>query len=250
MPQFAPQLGTRMGLTAQFVANGREPRTPGAARDPAADDAPDEDDDAEDDDAEDDNAEDDDAEDDGDGAREDAEAVTPEAGLRSRGAVAAGRLEAERVGVACGADVAEAGAEAEAVREDPPAGASAAHASAGPRAAGEVPGEAWAAASRRTTIDEDIAPIITSARSPLSRIRALSSRPRRTCTCTERRARPCAGPAGFASAARRARRLADGTAPPVSSPVSSQPMAASLGTARSPRGHERVKQDPKGDGRD
>src|SRR5690242_4325190 len=245
MPQFAPQLGTRMGLTAQFVANGREPRTPGAARDPAADDAPDEDDDAEDDDAEDDNAEDDDAEDDGDDAREDAEAVTPEAGLRSRGAVAAGRLEAERVEVACGADV--AGAEAV---EDPPAGAAAAHACAGPRAAGEVPGEAWAAASRRTTIDEDIAPIITSARSPLSRIRAPSSRPRRTCACTERRARPCADPAGFVSAARRARRLTDGTAPPVSSPVSSQPMAASLGTARSPRGHERVKQDPKGDGRD
>src|SRR2546421_120238 len=67
MRQYAPQLGTRIGLTGQFVANGRDPWTPAAVRAGARDD---------------------DDRDDGEPlVGEEAAAVTPEAGLRSPGAV-------------------------------------------------------------------------------------------------------------------------------------------------------------------
>src|SRR4051812_6751808 len=86
MPQYAPQLGTRVELTGQFVANGREPWTPGAVR-----------------------AEPPDADDGERVARDDAEAVTPDAGLRSRCDVVAGApCDAERLRGTFGADVAGA----------------------------------------------------------------------------------------------------------------------------------------------
>src|SRR5689334_21857650 len=90
MPQYAPQLGTRIGLTAQFVANGRVPCTPGAsgadALPPAAAEVV---------------------------ARDEVDAVTAGAALRSGEDVARSRPDADRcrldVPPAGGAVVADAG---------------------------------------------------------------------------------------------------------------------------------------------
>src|SRR3954452_20216730 len=147
MPQYVPQLGTRIRLTGQFVANGREPLTPGAVRaPPAGDDEP-------------------------DFAEpvfgepvfeepvfEDAAAVTPDAGLRSPGDVVAVRRGVVPARVALGPDA--AGATVEWMRDV-----------AAEAAVAGAPGSAWAAPSRSTIMDDDIAPTIMSARSPLSRIR-------------------------------------------------------------------------------
>src|SRR5690348_4713756 len=117
MPQYAPQLGTRIGLTGQFVANGREPCTPGAL----LDEPPDDDSDGEDADDR--------------VVRGAAEAVTAEPALRSRAVAPALRRDVERVWVALGADVAgAAGCTKDAVAGAAGAAAAAAAAAAGARA--------------------------------------------------------------------------------------------------------------------
>src|SRR5690349_11735665 len=132
MPQYAPQLGTRIGLTGQFVANGREPCTPGALLDEPPDDDSDGEDAA------------------GRVVRGAAEAVTAEPALRSRAVAPDARRDVERVWVALDAEVAgAAGCTKDAVAGA--AGAAAAGAGAEPPAAADVRRSAWAAPSRSTT---------------------------------------------------------------------------------------------------